>query len=143
MADGKRPGGLTALAVLNFVFAGLLAVLALLAVAGLGLQRAAMEEAARKGVAFDGQGVTTIYIGVAVLVLSTAMLIASGVGYLGQKRVLGRVVGSVYAVLSIGAVMIEVIALDVGLGLDTIIGLVYPALTLLLVNTTFRQDLTG
>lgn len=71
-----------------------------------------------------------------------ALLITSAVGYLGQKRFLGRSLGTAYAVV---AVLGSVVGLATGqpFGISTVIGLVYPVLTLILLNTTFKDDLVN
>jgi len=73
------------------------------------------------------------------------LLIASGVGYLKQKRFLGRTLGSVYAGLSILASIVSSAMLSTELGggfsILTIVGLIYPVLTLVLLNGTFKHDL--
>lgn len=150
MADGKRPGGLTALAVLNFVFGGfsvlwtlfvgLVTVTAHSVVSTAGdikdkdVQHAV--EGAKSSVAIG-------YVYVALSLISAAMLITSGVGYLKQKRFLGRTLGTVYAVASLGGTALGVVALSMGVGIGTIILSIYPVLTLIMVNTTFKDDLVN
>ena len=158
MAEGKRPGGLTALAVLNFVFGGFgaLAVLGLTAMLSLakGMVDVAGETVRESGDAeaisqFNQaneaitSGVGPIYFVILLTVASTALLITSGVGYLGQKRFLGRTLGTAYAAVSILSTVLSIALLSSGFGIGTIIGLVYPVLTLILVNTTFKDDLVN
>ena len=137
MADGKRPGGLTALAVLNFVFGGfgVLAVLAAAAVLG-------VANDVTDGAVAAEMGASVGMFQFILMALSAALLIVSGVGYIGQKRVLGRMMGNFYGATSL---------LNNGLSLAngaefsffTIVGLVYPVLTLILLNTTFKDDLVN
>ncbi len=137
MADGKRPGGLTALAVLNFVFGGfgVLAVLAAAAILG-------AVDSATDGALSGEMGASVGMFQFILMALSAALLIVSGVGYIGQKRVLGRMMGNFYGATSL---------LNNGLSLAngaefsffTIVGLVYPVLTLILLNTTFKDDLVN
>jgi hypothetical protein len=150
MADGKRPGGLTALAVLNFVFGGL-GLLGLLALFALmkGVETAA-SAAAEGGDAAGAEVVNAvstsagpIYLALGLGLLSTILLIVAGIGYLGQKRFMGRTLGTVYALLAIGGSVVSLVLLKQGFGLSTIIGLVYPVLTLILLNTTFKDDLVN
>ena len=131
----KRPGGLTALAVLNFVFGGL-GVLALLAV--FALLGAANEMT--DGAVSDAPGAGAIYFSLVLGLISVTLLITSGVGYLGQKKFLGRTLGNSYAAVSIGNTIVGLVLLSAGFGFGTIIGLVYPVLTLVLLNTTFKDD---
>ncbi|MEO8700400.1 MAG: hypothetical protein ABI867_10165 [Kofleriaceae bacterium] len=140
MAEGKRPGGLTALAVLNFVFAGLgllglLAVLALLTAA----------DVASGGKLEGGGGVSKgiIYVALILGVVRMGILLAAGVGYLKMKRFLGRTLGNVYAILAIADTVIALALLKQGFGIGVIIGLIYPVLTLILLNTTFKDDLVN
>ncbi len=131
----KRPGGLTALAVLNFVFGGLgaigyLGMLALLEAA----------DNVSKGAVKELPGAGSVYLVLIVGVVCVALMIASGVGYLGQKKFLGRKLGNTYAGLSLLNTVLALALLDTGFGIGTIIGLIYPVLTLALLNTTFKDD---
>jgi hypothetical protein len=139
MSDGKRPGGLTALAVLNFVFGGLgalglLALFAMLDVAHKASSGESTQELVRHG---SGLVWTSILLGT----LTTVLMIAAGVGYLGQKRVLGRMVGNGYAIVSLGSSVVGFMLS--GFGMMTLIGLIYPLLTVILLNTTFKDDLVN
>jgi hypothetical protein len=138
MSRDKRPGGLTALAVLNFVFGGfgVLGLLALWALISMADAITAGEASAASG------GAGALYGVLALSALSVALLITSAVGYLGQKKFLGRSMGTAYAVI---AVLGSVVGLATGqpFGIGTVIGLVYPVLTLILVNTTFKDDLVN
>ena len=62
MANGKRPGGLTAMAVLNFVFGGIGAIAALLAFGGLSLISEGVKQAEASGVKYEGQSMTIAYL---------------------------------------------------------------------------------
>jgi|JI6StandDraft_1071083.scaffolds.fasta_scaffold288008_2 hypothetical protein len=137
MSRDKRPGGLTALAVLNFVFGGL-GVLGLLALWAL----ISMASAITAGEATASSGAGALYGLLALSTVSVALLITSAVGYLGQKKFLGRSLGTAYAVV---AVLGSVVGLATGqpFGISTVIGLVYPVLTLILLNTTFKDDLVN
>ena len=77
-----------------------------------------------------------------LMALSAALLIVSGVGYIGQKRVMGRMMGNFYGVTSIVNNGLS-IANGGEFSFFTIIGLVYPVLTLILLNTTFKEDLVN
>ena len=137
MADGKRPGGLTALAVLNFVFGGF----GVLAVLGAAALLGAANELTEGAVA-DGMGMGIGMFQFLLMALSAALLIVSGVGYIGQKRVMGRMMGNFYGVTSIVNNGLS-IANGGDFSFFTIIGLVYPVLTLILLNTTFKEDLVN
>jgi hypothetical protein len=152
MNEGKRPGGLTALAVINFVFVGF----SLLSLAGLAVfftladkmptgqrqetQRAQIE-------ALQNMGTPILILMFGLTLLSGVLLLLSGIGYLRQKKVLGRTVGNVYAILAVLGSMVSVFLFRTELGggfhIGTIIGLIYPVLTLVLLNTTFKDDLAN
>ena len=67
------------------------------------------------------------------------LLISSGVGYLKQRKFLGRSLGNAYAVCSLAGTAINLAVIHGGFGIGTIIGLIWPVLTLILVNTTFKE----
>ncbi|MFP6874274.1 MAG: hypothetical protein VCA55_12300 [Verrucomicrobiales bacterium] len=150
MAEGKRPGGLTALAVLNFVFGGFgaLAVLGLIALVGVvaGAANIATDgeagELMVEGMAEAGLSGGMLMVTIVLMAASSALLIVSGVGYLKQKRVLGRTMGTLYGILALLGTVIGIVG-GQGFELSTIIGLVYPVLTLILINTTFKEDLVN
>lgn len=152
MNQEKRPGGLTALAVINFVFSGqgLLSVLILTAsftFIGM-IPTDQMEEAQRTQIeAFQNMGVP-VFIFIFVLTLVTSvLLLLSGIGYLKQKKVLGRCVGNAYGVIAIVSNIASGFMFPSEMGggfrIMTIVGLIYPVLTLILLNTTFKDDLTN
>ena len=153
MSEGKRPGGLTALAVLNFVFGGfgVIGVLGLWAiyaavnavatsVATAAQGTAGSQDVANAANAVSQVGGTMILISLILLVVSVTLLITSGVGYLGQKKFLGQRLGSIYGIISIAQTLLSILFLKSGFGIGTIIGLTYPVLTLVLLNTTFKED---
>jgi hypothetical protein len=137
MAQGKRPGGLTALAVLNFVFGGFGALGALALFAMLAL--------VEKGASEANVHVSTGLVWALILLLfvRVALMITSGVGYLGQKRFLGRTLGNTYGILALLDTVLGVGMAHTGFGIFAIIGLIYPVLTLILLNTTFKDDLVN
>ncbi|MBN1851132.1 MAG: hypothetical protein JW829_00350 [Pirellulales bacterium] len=149
MSEGKRPGGLTALAVINFIFAamGLLGILGLATF----LAFSQMEDGGnpdmqkmKEEFAKSGLTVTIVVLLLAISVLTTLLEILSGIGYLLQKKFLGRLLGNMYAVVAIGTSLAMAIwgpqTQGGGFTVGTIFGLVYPVLTLLLLNTTFKED---
>ncbi len=146
----KRPGGLTALAVLNFVFAafGLLAVVGLIVLikfAGAASQTGSpQDQAVMRAFAELGMG---LYVMMLVgSVLGSALLIIAGVGYLKTRR-WGRKAGTAYGLIALATVVLETMLIPSEIGggfnIGTIIGLVYPVLTLILLNTTFKDDLSN
>ena len=137
MADGKRPGGLTALAVLNFVFGGIGVLGVLAAAALLGAVNQLSE-----GAVVDEMGAGVGMFQFILMALSAGLLIVSGVGYIGQKRVMGRMMGNFYGITSIANNGLSLVN-GAEFSFFTIIGLVYPVLTLILLNTTFKEDLVN
>ncbi|MHC5009756.1 MAG: hypothetical protein ACYTG6_02270 [Planctomycetota bacterium] len=140
MSEGKRPGGLTALAVLNFVFGGLgaLGLIALFAL--LGVADSATEGAVTAEISKDSNA-GLIWISILLSAATVALMITAGVGYLGQKRFLGRTLGNAYAICSLAGTAIGLAVSSFGIG--TLIGLIYPVLTLALINGTFKDDLVN
>ena len=152
MNEEKRPSGLTALAVINFVFSGwgfigLLGLAAFFAFIGK-IPTDDMQEAQRTQFeAFQNMGLSVFVIIFALSLISSVLLLLSGIGYLKQKKFLGRTIGNAYAAITIVSSVISgmMFAPEMGGGFNigTIIGLIYPVLTLILLNTTFRDDLTN
>lgn len=184
MTEGKRPGGLTALAVFNFIGSGIdaLGIFTILGTAlfsGVLIETMDEAEARREGRSASAQeepgqeeapaesrrktdeerdreqarevleawgelGYGVLATWVAAMAALTALLIMSGIGYLKQKKFLGRKLGNAYAILSIVTTLLALAILpDVVSGGQTImmvVAFLYPALTLILLNTTFRED---
>lgn len=156
MSSQQRPGGLTALAVINFVWGafillGTLASLALVAALVSGAPIAPPNMPQAQAPEFEAQMQSLRDAGSAAFFVSlltgagyAVLLIVSGFGYLKLKKFLGRTLGNVAAVLSVVSTLIGAMTLPPnlggGFGLGAIIGLVYPAITLLLLNTTFKED---
>lgn len=151
MSAGKRPGGLTALAVINFVFGGfgLLGAMGMFVILALINGSLGDGDERQREMAKDweeiGHGVFYAMLG--WMVLSSFLLIASGVGYLKQNPFWGRTLGNVYSLLAIALAVVFGMLLKESVGggfnLGTIVGLVYPVLTLILLNTTFKADFGG
>jgi hypothetical protein len=148
MNDTPRPSGLTALAIINFIIAACGALIALSRVAILSVDPEALTlppeiHDSLVQMLAAGRG-WLAFAGVSGLVLAV-LLVLSGIGYLQQKRVMGRMLGNAYAVLSILARVSSVVMLSQGFGVGAAImlclGLVYPVVTLALVNTSFKANL--
>ncbi|MGW8369283.1 MAG: hypothetical protein ACWGPN_11470 [Gammaproteobacteria bacterium] len=152
MASEKRPGGLTALAVINFILGGLsllgaLALAVLLPFLGRAMEQAAEQmppEQVEQMRALTEMG-TPLFIALLIGSFVTAvLLIVSGIGYLKLKSFMGRTLGNVYAIISIlssaGTALWMPVQVGGGFNLSAIIGLIYPVLTLILLNTTFKED---
>jgi hypothetical protein len=152
MTEGKRPGGLTALAVINFVFSGwgfigLLGLAAFFAFIGK-IPTDEMQESQKVQIeAFQNAGLPVFIFIFALSIITSVLLLLSGIGYLKQKKLLGRMIGNTYAVVSIVSGIVSAMMWPAEMGgsfnIGTIIGLIYPVVTLILVNTTFKDDLTN
>lgn len=148
----RRPGGLTALAVINFIFGGL-SVVGVLGYIGMmallrnpqmadSVARTSQQQAQIDALLSMSQG---LFVALTICsAISGALLIASGIGYLKLKRFLGRTLGNITAVFSIAVTLATamLMAPQVGGGfnLTAVIGLIYPALTLFFLNVTFKED---
>lgn len=77
-------------------------------------------------------------IQVVLLLISVVLLILAGVGYLGQKKT-GRTFGTAYGAIALIGTVIGIV--NTGFGGSSVLGLIYPVLTLILVNTTFKNNL--
>jgi hypothetical protein len=152
MNQENRPGGLTALAVINFVFAGLgilslFFMIALFALIGV-LPTEQMNEADRAQLeAFKNLGLPMFIFIFVLSIISSVLLLLSGIGYIKQKKFLGWGLGNLYAIITIVSNIVTALLFprDIGGGFrfSIIIGLIYPVVTLILLNTTFKEDLTN
>ena len=154
MNQEKRPGGLTALAVFNFIFSGanLLGLLGWVVIffiiIGVIPTDQMNEDQQKQMEAFKDLGIP-IFIFILVLsIISGILLLVSGIGYLKQKKIMGRMLGNIYAVISIISTIISGILINDpeiggGFNLGMILNLIYPVLTLILLNSTFKDDLTN
>ena len=134
----KRPGGLTALAVLNFVFGGIGAIAALLGFGAVSLIKEAIQKAEESGATYTGQSLNMAYVAVALTGVSALLLIISGVGYIQQKGY-GRMLGNTYALVSLGGTILSA-ATGGGIGVFGVMFCVYPLLTLILLNSSFKSS---
>ena len=149
MNEEHRPGGLTALGVLNFVFSawgflGLLGMIVLFAFIGR-LPTDQMDETQRAQFeALQEIGASVWVLILALSVVSNILLLVSGIGYLKQKKIMGRMMGNGYAILSIvssiASGMMFTGEMGGGFNIGTMIGLIYPMVTLFLLNATFADD---
>ena len=148
MTTGHRPGGLTALAVLNLIFgaanllgsAGYFVFLPLLKMAA---DDPDLSDQQREQIEALQQLGDTWFIVIVILgAVGAILLLISGVGYLKQKRVLGRGVGNAYVLLSLIGTGLAAAMMPQALGgsfsLGTIIGLIYPLITVYCINEIGR-----
>ena len=97
--------------------------------------------------AFQEMGVPLLVMLIGFGLVTSVLQLVSGIGYLQQKKILGRMVGNAYAVVSIVSSAISgfMFGAEVGGGFNilTMVNLIYPVVTLILLNTTFRDDFTN
>jgi hypothetical protein len=133
----NRPGGLTALAVFNFVVAFFYLL------AGIGLLVAVANPEGRSG-QLATTSETLIGIQAAYSLVDVALLIVAGIGYLKLKRVLGRWVGTIEAVLGLcffGFTLGVTLHAGGAFRLSSLNYVVYPGITLVLLHIVFRENL--
>lgn len=150
MSEGTRPGGLTALAVLNFVFGGFgvlgsLGMVAILLVMNTMKEDPEAQEARHEmAKAWKEIGLGLFFAAMVAGLLTAVLQIISGIGYMKQKKGLGRGVGNAYALIAVAVNVTTAVVLANtpvgGFTLGTLQGLIYPVLTLYLLNVTFKED---
>ena len=132
-----RPSGLTALAVFNFIIAGFLALGLLGLLILMGSDRSKLPPDLPE---------TILYVRALFLVADVTLLIVAAIGYLRLKRLMGRWLGSVEALISL-AYFIFVLSFTLGKGypfmFSSLQQLVYPGITLVLLNVVFRENLVN
>jgi|WetSurMetagenome_2_1015567.scaffolds.fasta_scaffold36688_4 hypothetical protein len=148
----KRPGGLTAMAVINFIIAGFSVIGIIGTVFSMtmigNVPTNGMPEAAKAQIeALQRIDPSVFAIMIGMNVISFLLLLLSGIGYLKQKKVLGRFFGNVYGFYGIIGVIISTLilpkAISGGLGVMSFIGIIYPIITLILLDTVFKNDLNN
>jgi hypothetical protein len=150
MDEMERPGGLTALAVINFVFAAFSllgvfgTVIGRMFVGNMPMEQMSEQQAAQVA-AMQDMSTATLVLVICMNIASFLLLLLSGIGYLKMKRILGRLVGNLYGAAAIIFMIISTVAFadtfGKSFGIGNIVGLVYPVLTLILLNTVFRKTL--
>jgi len=141
MAQGTRPGGLTALAVVNFVFFGLslLGLLTVVFLLNADPDEFEKDPAAQARIKLMQEHKQEVYTEMGLSVGVGVVLLLAGLGYIGQKRILGRWLGNLYGLAGLGLVAFQLTY--VPFGIEHMMGFIYPVLTVALLNTTFRHDL--
>jgi hypothetical protein len=149
MSEGQqRPGGLTAMAVINFVGAAF----NLFQIAGLGFllhikshpeflnSIPDKDQAAKMLEAAEATPLWYLYGMIALDVVFVAVLIAAGVGYLKLKRKQGWLLGNVWAATSLVTTIAQLVIVHASFTISLFIMFLYPLVTLGALNTTFKQD---
>ena len=140
----RIPGGLVALAILNFVFAlpSLLMALFIYALATMGLF-------GQEGPAFSDAPIAT-KVAFASCIAIAILLVVSGIGYLVRHPFFGRILGNAFVVLALATAAMTLIGFGVSVvgeasllvTLVVAVCSIYPALTAVLINTTYRPQFT-
>jgi hypothetical protein len=134
-----RPGGLTALAIFNFIFGGLSGLSNLISLATLSQLYEVLAERARA----SGQEVPSrelLYVLGGFAIVRAALLITAGVGYLTMKRVIGYWFGNAYVILALVSILLEITLAPQKFTAFNLVEFVYPLITLFLLNAVFRKD---
>jgi hypothetical protein len=148
MEQEKRPGGLTALAVFNFIFAGfgVIGFISIIVMRLVPIDKMPAEQRAPYE-AFQAMGMPLFVLILVLTVVALGLELVSGIGYLKQTRVMGWMIGNVYAIFSIVSNVVSGLTMTTEMGggfsIMTILGYVYPVLTLILLNMTFKEDFTN
>ena len=148
MEETKRPGVLTALAVINFILAFLyivlngLAVLTFLFIDNVPLGEA--EVAKIEAMKQLSTGELVFMFGPPAI--AGILLLLAGIGYLKRKKILGWVMGNAYAAVMILHNIISLFLLVPALrggAVSLTISLAYPVITLILINFVFKKNLVN
>jgi hypothetical protein len=151
MEENTRPVGLTALAVINFILAflqiimtGLTAVLFIFFDKFPSINQNEAQVATIEAIKqlSTGQAIFMLI----PLFIAGIILIIAGIGYLKQKKVLGRLMGNIYAAILILTTILSPIILSPAYKRGTfslIIALAYPVITIALINFVYKKDLVN
>ncbi len=133
----KRPGGITALAVFNFVFGGIAIITSLLSIAFI--------ENAQKEFEHYGLTVseTVLYFTFSFALVVAVLEVISGIGYLRLKNKMGKQLGTIFAISSIIYTATQVQFMEGATGFMVVPDFAYPVITLFLLHLTFRDDFTA
>jgi ABC-type transport system involved in multi-copper enzyme maturation permease subunit len=140
MDRNVRPSGLTALAVINFIFAGLMSIVVMFSLGAL-----ACAGAFARAQSAEALGAEAIGISVAMSVgnlISMALLIVTAIGYLKCSPILGRLLGSIYALADITKTTIYLVfyaGVIQQAAIFTVGDFIWPLLTLFFINIVFKD----
>jgi len=142
---GKRPGGLTALAALNFIFGAANVIWR-------GIMLAAVRESRGSDAPFldcmlrgsSAPSAELVYLVYTLGLVAALMEILAGVGYLGRQKVLGYFVGNAFAILAIIYAILSVIVFWSVFHSYAVVfaagELIYAGITLGVLNTGYRRQ---
>ena len=150
--EASRPTGLTVLAVMNFIFGASAVMSGISSLLMLpfwdsfnGVVEGAMNqegapEFSKKILAFTSAALTkeAVIVGGILSLITGPLLLISGAGYLRQQKIKGRRIGNIYAIIALIGVGFGYIFWN--LGMLNLVELIYPAFTLVLLNSVFKND---
>jgi hypothetical protein len=143
--EEKRSGGLIALAVLNFVFAGFSALFLMAVFLFFDIMQAVVDTTAdaikQPSASILANMPIELWIMLFLALSTIVLLIVSGLGYLGQKKITGYIFGTLYGLVGCAIPIWSVVGLGEQIEWFTITLSIYPILTLVLLNATFRRNL--
>ena len=150
MEETKRPGVLTALAVINFIIAFMYCIdwfiFSLAFIVKIPLDKFGEAEAARlEAMGQLSAGTSVFMFGLAII--PGILLLLAGIGYLKQNKMLGWAMGNAYAaVMILGIMILPFIILPPELQAGSvliIIALAYPIITIVLINFVYKKNLVN
>ena len=151
MEEKTRPGGLTALAVINFILAFLyiissgLTAVSFIFIDSIPLGNMSEAQVTRiEAIKQLGTGESVFML--APSLIAGIILILAGIGYLKQKKVLGWLMGNIYAAIIILSTVLSPIILSPAFKsgpVSLIIALAYPVITIGLINFLYKKDLVN
>lgn len=160
---GMRPGGLTALAIISFIWALIQLIgggftLMMPATMPFAVEMAEKDAASshpspkaeanlkdvRHAAALVEANKTFILVEGVVSILFAVMLVVAGIGYLKQKRGIGLRLGTIYAVLAIVVGIVAILyaqqKMEQPMSLFSLVGFLLPVITLLCLRVIFKDD---
>jgi hypothetical protein len=148
MSEGQRPGGLTAMAVINFLGAALNVIQAVSFVILLHVKSHPelleklpdKDQAAKMTEVVEATPRWYMLTMALADVVFVAVLIIAGIGYLKLKRRQGWLLGNAWAVVSLGFTVAQMVFIHAPFSIVSFIAFLYPIVTLGALNTTFKQD---
>ena len=140
----KRPGGLTALAVINFVFAGFGPIMVLGLIVMIPASRGEKLAFWPRGLELPPlPSVDVLYYMIVAHSIIAVLLVVSGIGYLKMSKTAGYVFGNIYAIASIANRAIQLACEPEGVTAANVVGFVigvaYQLITLILLNGPLRK----
>lgn len=143
MERNVRPSGLKAFAIINFIFAGVIGLSVLGTLGALTCSGNINRAQAGQALGPDAVSLTVVMLVLNLGVM--ALLIVSGIGYLRCSPILGRLLGSVYALADVAKTIVGLVSMGMGkqtsifTAILTVSNFVWPLLTLVFINIVFND----